>query len=300
MKSFWELLKATFKEWQEDKISVLAAALSFYAVLSLAPLLILLVTVVGWFYDAATVRAELMGQLQQYIGPQGAQVAVAILEGADQPQAASIAGIFSLLVLLWGASNVFVQLQNSLNTIWNVELKPEIGWKGAIKERLTSFGLIMFIGVLILAFLILSAVLSTLSGAMGDLFPGVGWIWQIVNLVVSFAVITVLFGIIYKMLPDVKIGWHSVWLGAAFTALLFTIGNALLGLYLGFQGTSSVYGAFGSIIVLLIWVFYSAQIFFFGAEFTQVYARRRGRRIVPDSKARYINEPPAAVRGSRA
>lgn len=292
MRSIWNLLRRTFQEWKEDDASRLAAALSYYTAVAIAPLLVLLVTLIGWFFGADSAQMQLVGQLRGMIGPQAAEVAEAVIESADEPSAASIAGLLSLLTLLWGASNVFVQLQDSLNTIWGVEARQRgNGIIAMIRERFLSFGMILVIGFLLLISLILSAVLSALGGFVGGMMPGMEALWQLVNFVISFAVTTLLFALIYKWLPDAEFSWRDVWMGAAFTALLFTVGKWLLGLYIGNQSLSSAYGAAGSLVVLLIWVYYSAQIFFFGAEFTQVYARGVGEGVQPKENAKPISGP---------
>jgi membrane protein len=284
-KSIWALLKETYTEWRNDKVPRLAAALSYYMAVAIAPLLVLLVTTVGWFFGNDSAQVQLIGQLQGMVGPQAAEVVEAVVESADEPNVATVAGIVSFLTLLWGASNVFVQLQDSLNTIWGVELKPSAGFMATVKERFLSFGMILVIGFLLLVSLILSAVLTALGGGLRDLLPGMDLIWQMVDFVISFAVTTLLFALIYKVLPDVEIGWRDVLMGATATALLFSIGKWLLGIYLGYSSTSSAYGAAGSLVVLLIWIYYSAQIFFFGAEFTQVYATRYGQGVRPTQDA---------------
>lgn len=292
MASIWNILKQTYKEWRDDKASRLAAALSYYTAVAVAPLLVLLVTVIGFFYGQDSAQVQLIGQLRGMVGPQGAEVAQAVIESADKPSVAGIAGILSLLTLLWGASNVFVELQDSLDTIWGVELKKRnTGIKAMIRERFLSFSMILVIGFLLLVSLILTAVLSAVGNLLGGMMPGLALLWQVVNFVVSFGITTLLFALIYKVLPDAKFSWSDVWMGAAVTALLFTIGKFVLGLYLGNQTMSSAYGAAGSLVVLLIWIYYSAQIFFFGAEFTQVYARRIGDGVVPEENAQPIRGP---------
>lgn len=289
MASLWEIARQTVTEWRNDNASRLAAALSYYTAVAIAPLLVLLVTGIGLLFGKDSAQVQLVSQLRGIVGPQGAEVAKAVLDGADRPDLAGIAGILSLLTLLWGASNVFVQLQDSLNTIWGVEPKERSsGIKSFIRERFLSFGMILVIGFLLLVSLILGAVISALGGVFNGLLPGMELLWQLVNFVVSFGVTTLLFALIYKVLPDAEFSWHDVWMGAAVTALLFTVGKSLLGLYLGNQSTASAYGAAGSLVVLLIWIYYSAQIFFFGAEFTQVYARRAGKGVEPSAKAQPI------------
>jgi membrane protein len=219
-------------------------------------------------------------------------VAQAVIESADQPDLAGVAGILSLLTLLWGASNVFVQLQDSLNTIWGVEVKERNqGWQSLLRERFLSFSMILVIGFLLLVSLVLGALISAVGGVFNGLLPGLEWVWQLANFAISFGVTILLFAAIYKVLPDAEFSWRDVWMGATATALLFTVGKWLLGLYLGYQSAASAYGAAGSLVVLLIWIYYSAQIFFFGAEFTQVYARRAGEGVAPDAKAQPIQSP---------
>jgi len=219
-------------------------------------------------------------------------VAQAVIDSAKQPSIAGIAGFLSLCALLWGVSNVFVELQDSLNTIWGVELKPRNRHvPSVVRERFLSFSMILVIGFLFLFSLIMGSMISALAGFLGELVPGIALVWQIANFFLSLFVTILLFALIYKVLPDAKFAWRDVWMGATVTALLFMVGKWVLGLYLSFETLSSAYGAAGSLVVLLIWIFYSAQIFFFGAEFTQVYARRAGDGVVPDEKAQPISTP---------
>ncbi len=283
LQTIWSLLKATYKEWSDDNASVLAAALSYYTAVSIAPLLIIIIAIVGFFYGEQAARGQLVAQIQGIVGTEGAKFIQDVIANAHKPTVGTIAGILSIATLLWGSTNVFEQLHSSLNAIWDIEAKKTSGIWATIKERFLSFTLVLGIGFLLLVSLVLSAVLTILSTWFDHLLPGAGWLWQVVNFVISFGVVTLLFGLIYKVLPDAKIAWHDVWLGAAVTALLFTIGKFLLGLYLG--NTSSAYGAAGSLVVFLLWVYYSTQILFLGAEFTQVYANQYGKGIQPSSKA---------------
>ena len=284
-KKIFRLLKETFKEWQEDKSSRLAAALAYYTVFSLAPLLIIAIAIAGAIFGQEAARGEIVGQIQGLVGQEGATVIEEAIQNADRPQMKSIASIFSIIFLLIGASGVFAHLQESLNAIWNVEAKPKNGLAGLIRKRLLSFSAVLGIGFLLLVSLILSAAISALSNYLSGLIPGADFLWQILNFVVSFGVITLLFALMFKFLPDAKIQWSDVWTGSVITALLFTIGKFALGLYLGRGSFGSTYGAAGSLVIILAWVYYSAQILFFGAEFTQVYARKYGSRIVPDEHA---------------
>jgi membrane protein len=269
----WQLFKEVIKEWQEDNVSQLAAALSYFAVVSLAPLLVLVVVLVGLFYGRETARAELMTQIESVVGAEVAQFVQSILANASQPELASIAGVLSFLILIWGSTNLFSQLQFSLNTIWDIAPEPGAGIWATVQKRFWAFAMVIGIAVLLLANVVLSSVLTALSGATAAWLPQVDWLWPVVNFLVSLVVITVLIAAIFKILPEAEIAWRHVWLGAAVTAILFTVGQFALSFYL--RNAGSAYGAAGSFAVFLIWVYYSAQIFFFGAEFTQVYARRQ-------------------------
>ena len=285
VKAVFSLLKEAFQEWQKDKASLLAAALAYYTIFSITPLLVIAIAIVGAVFGQETARGEILAQINSLVGEQGAQAIEMALENANQPEISSVASIISVVVLLIGASGVFAQLQEALNTVWNVTAKPEGGIWIFIRKRLLSFGMVLAIGFLLLVSLIISAVLSGISKLDMNLLPGLPGLWQFLNFALSFAFITVLFALIYKYLPDVKIRWKDVWVGATTTALLFALGKYLIGLYLGRGSLGSAYGAAGSLIVFLAWVFYSAQILLFGAELTQVYARRYGRQIRPNKRA---------------
>lgn len=281
VKSIFKLIKEAFGEWQQDKASMLAAALAYYTVFSIAPLLVIAIAIAGAIFGQDAAQGEIVSQINQLVGQEGAEAIETILANADRPQLGSLASIISVVVLFIGASGVFAQLQEALNTVWNVQAKPNAGIWEFIRKRLLSFGMVLAIGFLLLVSLILSAMLSGISKLEINLLPGLTPLWQLVNFAVSFGLITLLFALIYKYLPDAKIRWKDVWIGATITALLFTIGKFLIGLYLGRGSLGSAYGAAGSLIVFLAWVFYSAQILLFGAEFTQVYARKYGKKILP-------------------
>ncbi len=285
IRSTFKLLKQAFQEWQQDQASLLAAALAYYTVFSITPLLVIAIAIAGAVFGQDTARREILEQINGLVGEQGAQAIEMALANADQPQLSSAASIISVVVLLIGASGVFAQLQQALNTVWNVKTKPDAGIGEFIRKRLLSFGMVLTIGFLLLVSLIISAMLSGISKLEINLLPGFTILWQLLNLAISFGFISLLFALIYKYLPDVKIRWQDVWVGAIITALLFTLGKFLIGLYLGRGSFASSYGAAGSLIVFLAWVFYSAQILLFGAEFTQVYARKYGKGIRPDSHA---------------
>jgi membrane protein len=298
----WSLLKETFDEWSRDNASRLAAALAYYTVTALAQLLIGLLAIVGLVYSSQAARAQLTTQANRVIGGEGGQVIEAILSNADQPELARTAGIISLILLLWSGSNIFVQLQNSLDTVWGVELRRDLPLWEKVKRRLLPIAMVFGIGLLMVLATLAGAVLSALSAFVTDLLPGGAILWQVINIVITLAVITVLFALIFKLLPSVEIAWRDVWPGAALTAALFIIGQIALSWYLGRQSSASTYGAAGSLIVLLIWIYYSAQIFLFGAEFTQVYAVRYGEGVRPDEDAvplgSQLPQKPAALHAS--
>lgn len=297
LKQTWRLLKATFTEWKEDKSSRLAAALAYYTVFALAPLLMIVILVASFIFGDES-KTVVIDQFQSLVGRQGAETIQTAIENTSQSQGEStVASVFSLVALLFGASGVFTQLQGALNTVWEVEAKPGKGIWGFLRQRFLSFGMILGVCFILMVSLVVSAGLSGFSAYINRLVPGLGIIGQILNLAISFGVFTLLFALIYKVLPDVKITWKDVWVGAGITALLFAVGKFALGVYIGNGSVGSTYGAAGSVIVLLVWVYYSAQILFFGAEFTQVYARKYGSQIVPDQHAVPVSEQVRAERG---
>jgi len=284
---FFSMLKQTVAEWQRDKVSRLAAALAYYTTFSLAPVLIIVIAIASFLFEQSTVQANIVEQLQGLLGESGAQLVEEMLTSKSQSSDGLWATIISVGLLVLGASGLFIQLQDALNTVWNVVPRKDAGiWK-LVRDRLLSFGMLLVIGFLLLVSLIVSAGLAAVSNLFGDTLLGWSLGWQILNAVVSFGIIALLFGLIYKILPDADISWRDVRVGAAMTALLFTLGKVLIGLYLGNSSVASAYGAAGSFVVLLLWIYYSAQILLFGAEFTQVYANRFGSNIRPDKYARF-------------
>lgn len=290
------LLKETFTEWQEDKASRLAAALAYYTVFSLAPLVIIAIAIAALVFGQEAAQGGIEEQLRGLLGEQGAEAVQEMIKHSRKAEQGTIATLISVGLLLFGASGVFGQLQDSLNTIWEVAPKPGRGIKGFIKDRFLSFAMVLGIGFLLLVSLILSAGLTAVGDYLGHLIPGLPFL-QALNFLISFGVVTVLFALMFRVLPDAKIAWGDVWIGAAITSLLFTIGKYLLGVYLGNGSVGSTYGAAGSFVVLLLWVNYSAQILFFGAEFTQVYANKYGSRIVPAKNAVPLTEEARAQQG---
>ncbi|MEH1888241.1 MAG: YihY/virulence factor BrkB family protein [Nostoc sp.] len=281
----WKLLQETFKEWSEDKASRLAAALAYYTIFSIAPLLIIVIAIAGVVFGEDAARGQIVGQIQGLVGKDGAQFIQTAIQNANKPQTGALASIISVVVLLVGATGLFTELQDSLNTIWEVKAKPGRGVNNMIRLRFLSFAMVIGIGFLLLVSLVISTALAALVKYFGNILPGVDFLWRIVNFALSFSITTALFGLIFKVLPDVKITWNDVFIGSVITSFLFSIGRFLLGQYLGNGSFGSTYGAAGSLVVLLAWVNYAAQILFFGAEFTQVYARRYGSGIVPTKDA---------------
>jgi membrane protein len=281
LRDAWEMTKETFSEWNDDKASRLAAALAYYAVFSLAPLLVITIGVAGLVFGEDAAQGEIVAQLGGLIGVKGAALVEEMIAASRQESAGIAATALGIAVLLFGASGVFGQLQDALDTIWEVKPKPGRGWRGLVRDRFLSFTMVLGTGFLLLTSLTLSAVLTAVGTYLEGLLPfSEAWL-QIMNLVGSFALVTFLFALIFKVVPDATIAWRDVWIGAALTSLLFSLGKFLIGLYLGKSSMASTFGAAASLAILLVWVYYSAQILFLGAEFTQVYARRHGSRIRP-------------------
>ncbi|BAZ20659.1 ribonuclease BN [Kalymmatonema gypsitolerans NIES-4073] len=286
LKTVWMLLKTTVMEWQEDKAPLWAAAIAFYTIFSLAPLLIIAIAIAGAIFGQEAAKNEVVGEIQGLIGKEGAQAVQAIIINAQQPnRGETLATLFGIATLLFGASGVFGQLQEALNAMWDVQPKPGLNIKSFLQKRLLSFAMVLVIGFLLLVSLVISAVLAVITNFFGHLFPEWIALGQILNLILSFGVTTLLFALIYKVLPDITIAWSNLWIGAIVTAGLFMIGKSLIGLYLGNSSIGFSYGAASSFVVVLIWVFYSAQILLLGAEFTQVYARRKRSRMTPNQHA---------------
>ena len=287
----WQLFKTTCMEWWNDDTFRLAASLAFYTIFSLAPVLLIVVGVASLFLARETATQKIVAEVQRMIGNNGAQAIKQVLD-ASSGFAKSISAITTgVVTFLLGASAVFAELQAALNKIWDVQTEAKRGFLlKLIFDRLRSFALALGVGFLLLVSLVISAALTALQDYLNNWMPGVPALWQASNIVVSFLVVGFLFAMIYKYLPDAKITWKNVWIGAAVTAALFTVGKYVISLYLGQTALGSAFGAAGSFAVLLIWIYYSALICFFGAEFTQVYARRQGDRILPKGHARRAGE----------
>ena len=280
------MLKKAASAWMEDQAPTLGAALAYYTVFSLAPLLIIAISIAALVFGREAAQGQIFDQLRDLLGDAGGKAMQDMVQNANaKPATGLVATLIGFLTLLFGASGVFGQLQTSLNAIWGVQPKPGRGVLGIVRDRFLSFGFILVVGFLLLVSLFLTALIAFVGHWFSGMAPGMETLAQILNSVLSLAVITLLFAMIFKFLPDAKIAWRDVWIGALITAALFTAGKFALGLYLGKSGVASSYGAAGSLIVLLLWVYYSAQILFFGAEFTQVYANRFGSHVRPTDNA---------------
>jgi membrane protein len=270
-----DLLKRTWQEWQQANVPVLAAALAYYTIFSLAPLFLIVIGVAGLVFDQATVRASLLEQFQRLLGQDGASLLGTMLEGANQGGSGILTSLVGVLTLSLAATGVLAQLQQALNTIWKVPPRQGVKALGAlgslVKARFLSFGLILAFGFLVIVLLVVNTAITALSTRL-ELW---GWVWQWLTSIVGFFAIAAMFAAIYKYLPDTRVAWRHVRLGALLTALLFILGKSLIGFYLGRFGVSSGFGAAASLIVLLLWVFYSAQIVLTGAVFTHVWSQRK-------------------------
>jgi membrane protein len=293
----WHLTKKTTGEWLNHKPFRLAAALAYYTLFSMAPLLVAALGIAGLVFGEDAARGQLFGPLQSLLGPKSAdavQTAVAAASIKSSGIVATVAGVVTLLV---GASAVFAELQDALNTIWDAQPSPDAGIRSIVKKRLLSLSMVAVIGFLLLVSLALSSILNAIGAYMGSVLLVSAFLMEAVNFVVSFAVITLLFAAIFKILPDIDNTWSDVWIGAFATAALFTVGKSMIGIYIGRTALDSTYGAAASLVVVLVWIYYSSLILFLGAEFTHVYAERRGSQTGATDASRL---QPAAKRESQA
>ena len=270
----WGLLKRTFSEWSEHEAPSRGASLAFYSLLSLAPLVILIISIVGLVFEHSVAENQLLAQVQGMIGQDGAETVKTMIEHARKPAAGTFASIVGLITLLVGASGVFAELQFALNKMWDVKSASGGGIVETIKERVFSIGMVLGVGFLLLVSLLISTALAAVGKFFGGLLPVPQFVLEAMNFVVSFCGIAVLFALIFRYVPAARIGWKYVWIGASATALLFTIGKFLIGLYLGKMAVGSAYGAAGSLVVVIVWVYYSSMIVLFGAEFTHILDSR--------------------------
>ena len=287
LQGLWLLAREAFFQWIDDNPFQMAAALAYYTLFSIAPLLLIVIAVAGSVFGREASQNQIIGAVQDLVGFQSAQAIQAIIKSASQrPDSGFLATVAGLILLLLGAAGVVGQLQDSLNAIWRVKFKTGRGIKGFVQDRLVSYSMVLGVGFLLVLSLVVSALLSAASGIVGGFLTIDAATAQSLDLIVLFVLIALLFAVIYKYVPDVRIAWSDVWLGAATTSLLFAAGKFLIGFYLGHSTVTSIYGAAGSLVTLLLWVYYSSLIFFLGAELTQVYATRYGSKVTFAENAR--------------
>ncbi len=295
LSTWWALVKSAGTAWVDDYAASMGAALSYYTVFSLAPLLLIVISIAGLVFGADAARGEIFGQLRGLMGDDAAKAIEGLLASVSEPAQGVTATLIGLVLVLIGATTVFGELQDALDRIWRAPARREsAGLWSLLRARVLSFGMIFALAFLLMVSLVLGAVMAALGKWWGGAFGQWEVALQAVNAVVGFALTTVIFAVIYKLMPRVKIHWHDVWLGAAVTAALFTVGKFLIGLYLGKSAVASSFGAAGSLVIVLVWVYYSAQIFLLGAEFTWVYARTFG------SMRDWPEPAPAAIPGLNA
>ena len=290
--ALWWVLKRALVGWWNDNVPRLGASLAYYTLFALSPVLLVATAIAGLVFGAEAVRGEIVGQIQGLVGHQGAQAVQAMLENAAHPSSSIPATIIGLVTLFLGATGAFLELQTALNAIWRVKPRPGTNVRAFVVQRLISFGLVVGVGFLLLVSLLVSAALSALRRYLGRIVPTLTAFWEAGNVLVSLFVITLLFAMVYKILPDVRLRWRDVWVGALVTAGFFSIGKQLIGLYLGTSSVGSSYGAAGSVVVLLIWVYYSAQVVLLGAEFTRFYVDRFRGQPPPMKHAQPDPSPP--------
>jgi membrane protein len=291
MTSIWILIKQTVAEWREDKASRLGAGLAYYTTLSLAPLLVVVIAVAGLVFGAEAARGQIVAQFADAIGPEAAElIESALVKAAGEQGTGILATIIGIVTLLLGATGVFGHLQDALNTIWEVAPRPGRGLRAILRKRVVAFTMVLAVGFVLLVAQVLSAGIAAVNTWLGGWLPVPGIVLQAVSLIVSFAAVTFLFALIFKYVPDVRIAWRDVWIGAAVTALLFAVGKELIALYLATSSVGSAYGAAGTLLAVLVWIYYAAQILFLGAEFTQVYATQRGSHVQPAHDAVPLTE----------
>jgi membrane protein len=295
------LLKEAGQQWSNDEASRLAASLALYTMLSIAPLLVVAVSVAGLVFGEEAARGQISQQLGTIVGPQAGQAIEGLVANASTPSSGIIGSIVGIGIVLVGASGVFGELQSALNRIWEVKPKPGRGIRGVLRDRFFSFAMVMGVAFLLLVTLVVSAGLAGLTGFFKGFIPFPA-LWEVLNTLIGIGVTGVLFALIFKLVPDVKVAWKDVWVGGLVTAVAFAVGRIALAWYVGRSATVSPFGAAGSLVALIVWVYYSAQILFMGAEFAQVYASRYGSRIVPSPNAVPIDAeaPPAKTSEANA
>lgn len=296
-KAVIDVLKDTFKDFGEDKVPRLAAALAYYTIFSIAPLMLIAIAVASLVFERTAVEGQMLDTIQGLLGKEGRDTIGSAMEAGNKGGGNVVAASIGIATLLLGASGVFGQLKDALNTIWEVKPKEGQGVLGILRERFLSFTMVLGTGFLLLVSLVVSAGIAALGSFLTSVLPGGDWVAQIVNLVVTLGIITLMFVLLFKFLPDVQVAWKDVVVGAFITAVLFTAGQFALGFYVASGSVGTAFGAAGSIVIILVWIYYSSLIFFIGAELTQVYARRFGSRVVPDSNAEPLTDEARAQEG---
>ena len=290
-KNTFHILKQSFTGFMDDKGLKLSASLSYYTIFSLAPLLLLMISLAGLFFGKEAIQGHVFAEINGLIGNAAAAQIQEMIKSVELSGKTTTAVIIGAVTLVIGATTVFGEIQDSINMIWKVKAKPKRGWLKLIKDRLLSSSLIVGLGFLLIVSLMVNGALLALSNLIKSYFPDITvLLFNILNIVISFVVITLLFGVIFKILPDAKIAWKDVRMGAFFTACLFMLGRYLIGIYIETTSTGSAYGAAGALIIILVWVYYTAAILYFGAEFTRVYADFIGARIEPADYAVYVEQ----------
>jgi membrane protein len=300
LREFWTLLKEGFNQWwYEDRPFELGAALAYFTIFSMAPLLVIAISVAGFVFGREAAQDQVVRTLSDFVGKDGGVAIQTMINNASKQQTSE--SIFAMLIgvalLLFGAGGVVGQLQSSLNMIWGIEPRPDRGWLGFLKDRFISYAMVLGVGFLLLVSLVVSAALAAFDSFLESTMPGAGIVLHVIHFIVSLGLVAFMFAAIYRFVPDARISWKDVTVGALMTAVLFNIGKFLISLYLGQSSVTSVYGAAGSLVTLLLWVYYSSLIFFFGAELTQVYATRFGSGMTPAANARPAS--PEIHRGKR-
>jgi membrane protein len=293
--SLKELIQGVISKWSEFNAPRLGAALSFYTMLSIAPLLVVAIAIAGRVFGEEAARGQIVWQIENLVGHDGGQAIQTMLEHAHRPGAGIVAGLVGMLTLLFGASGVFLELRDALNLIWGIRAKQSSGLKAMIHDRFTAFAMVVGIGFLLMVSLLANAAITAAGDFFAGFLPVPQGLLHVINIVVSLIGVTICFALLYKVVPDARIEWRDVGLGAAVTAGLFTIGKFLIGLYIGKAALGSAFGAAGSLVVFLVWVYYSAQIFYLGAEFTHAFAERHGSRAltkrIRDAARRRVPQP---------
>lgn len=292
---YWPVVKDAGSQWVSDKAPRLGAALAYYTVFSIAPLLVIAIAVAGLAFGREAAQGQVSQQVQHLVGKEGGEAVEAMVQSASDTGRGTVATVLGVVMLLVGAAGLFGQLQDALNTVWEVQPKPGRGVWGFVRDRFLSLSMVLGVAFLLLVSLVISAALAAVGGLFGDWQTGI--IGQAVTAAVDVVVVSLLFALIFRFLPDAEVAWRDVWFGAVVTAVLFTIGKVLIGVYLGRAGVASSYGAAGSLAVLLIWLYYAAQIFLFGAELTKAYATHMGSRIKPKPHAEPVTPEARADQG---